>query len=216
MQGRSLSPLERSLFATVLFVTPNPKVSDMTVSRKLNATLPLVFILSFCYSSAAHATAALEEQRSGATSLAKHESPETTNSKSAAGRSMPLESLTNDIANKGKGLLAQIGGLIDQRIGWLRPTTVKEQALIWLAFAVALPWPFVSWIRPIISSRVGIVRFLVVAVWTTIAIWVAWNVWGQPSGQDQFASTMLIVAPMLWIYFNTVVRSVAEPATSST
>ncbi len=120
-------------------------------------------------------------------------------------------SVAEQFLNKGQGFLAQVGGLVEQRIGWLRPTNVKEQALIWMALAMALPWGFVGWLRPILKYDLFIVRMLVVASWTGIALWSAWSTWGVASGSDRFASTMLFGVPMLLVYFNSVARSVAVP-----
>ena len=110
------------------------------------------------------------------------------------------------------GLLVQAGQLVEQRIGWLRPTNVKELALIWLAVAFALPWAFVSWLRPILKHDLRPVRWIVVGLWTSLALWIAWITWGAPSGSDRFASTMLIGLPLLLMYFNCVASSVATPA----
>ncbi len=124
------------------------------------------------------------------------------------------QSVGQQFVNKGQGFLAQVGGLVEQRIGWLRPTNVKEQALIWMALAMALPWGFVGWLRPLLSRDITIVRLLIVATWTSIALWSAWSTWGITSGTDRFASTMLFGLPMLVIYFNSVARSVAARETA--
>ena len=120
-------------------------------------------------------------------------------------------SMAQKFLDKGQGFLAQVGGLVEQRIGWLRPTNVKEQALIWMALAMALPWGSVGWLRPFLKYDILIVRLLIVTCWTGIALWSAWSTWGVASGADRFASTMLFGAPMLLVYFNSVARSVAVP-----
>ena len=164
----------------------------------------------FAGSVSAQDTDNVQELRNWAADVIKGETTAAGESFNAT-NSETTNSLSSRILNKGHGFLAQVGGLIDQRIGWLRPTTVKEQSLIWLAFAMALPWGFVSWIRPILSKDLAIVRILVVTAWSGISMWLAWRTWGEPSGADKFASTMLIGVPVLWIYFNTVVRSIAVP-----
>ena len=108
-------------------------------------------------------------------------------------------------------LLAQAGQLVEQRIGWLRPTSLKEQALVWMAMAFALPWAFVGWLRPILKHDFRPVRWMVVAFWTSLSLWIAWISWGATSGADRFASTMLIGLPVLLTYFNCVASSVAAP-----
>lgn len=124
----------------------------------------------------------------------------------------PPNSLTEQFLDKGQGFLAQVGALVEQRIGWLRPTSVKEQALIWMAVAMALPWGFVGWLRPILRTGLWIIRWLVVTSWTGIALWSAWRTWGVASGADRFASTMLLGVPLLLTYFHSVARSVGAPA----
>ena len=107
--------------------------------------------------------------------------------------------------------LAQVGELVEQRIGWLRPTSLKEQALVWMVIAFALPWAFVGWLRPVLKHDFRPVRWVVVAFWTLLSLWIAWITWGAPSGADRFASTMLIGLPVLLTYFNSVARSMAVP-----
>ena len=130
---------------------------------------------------------------------------------SADGAENP-NSVADQFVSKGQAFVAQVGALIEQRIGWLRPTNVKEQALIWMAIAMALPWGFVSWLRPILKNDILIIRLAVVGSWTGIALWSAWYTWGIASGADRFASTMLFGVPVLLIYFNSVASSVAVPA----
>ena len=123
-------------------------------------------------------------------------------------------SIFETFKQKLQGLLYQAGQLIEQRIGWLRPTNVKELALLWMAVAFALPWAFVSWLAPILRHDVRPVRWIVVGLWTSLALWIAWITWGAPSGSDRFASTMLIGVPLLLLYFNCVASSIATPAKS--
>ena len=123
-------------------------------------------------------------------------------------------SIFETFKQKMQGLLYQAGQLAEQRIGWLRPTNVKELALIWVAAAFALPWAFVSWLAPILRHDVRPVRWIVVGLWTSLALWIAWITWGAPSGSDRFASTMLIGLPLLLLYFNCVASSIATPAKS--
>ena len=124
------------------------------------------------------------------------------------GKTLPAR-IQETFMRKGQILFAQAGQLVEQRIGWLRPTTVKEQALVWMAIAFALPWAFVSWLRPILKHDFGPVRWIIVGLWTSLALWTAWITWGAPSGSDRFTSTMLIGLPVLLIYFNCVAISVA-------
>lgn len=104
---------------------------------------------------------------------------------------------------------AQAGQLVEQRIGWLRPTSLKEQALVWMAIAFALPWAFVSCLRPILKYDFRPVCWIIVALWTSLALWIAWISWGSASGADRFVSTMLIGLPVLLAYFHCVASSVA-------
>ena len=121
-------------------------------------------------------------------------------------------SIYKTFTEKVQTLLYQAGQLVEQRIGWLRPTNVKEQALIWMAVALALPWGFISWLRPLLRHDIRPVRWIVVGIWASLARWSAWITWGAPSGADRFASTMLIGLPLLLMYFNCVARSVATSA----
>lgn len=129
---------------------------------------------------------------------------------SASGETSPT-TIQKTFMRKVQQLLAQAGQLVEQRIGWLRPTSLKEQALVWMAMAFALPWAFVGWLRPILKHDFRPVRWMVVAFWTSLSLWIAWISWGAPSGADRFASTMLIGLPMLLTYFNCVASSVVAP-----
>lgn len=132
-------------------------------------------------------------------------------SRSEASAGEGVDSMTDRFIGKAKGFLGQLGGLIDQRIGWLRPTSAKELALIWLSVAMALPWGFVGWLRPLLRHDNVAIRWIVVAIWSGLIVWLGWCSWGQTSGADRFTSTMLIGVPMLVIYFNSIVRSFAVP-----
>lgn len=114
------------------------------------------------------------------------------------------------VMRNGEGFLDQVGELIGQRVGWLRPTTMKELALVWLAFALALPWGLVSCLRPLLKTNSLILRMVVVGGLTGIAVWSAWRIWGDGTGAHIFVSTMLIVTPLLLGYFNSVARSVGH------
>jgi hypothetical protein len=127
-----------------------------------------------------------------------------------SGESSPT-TIRKTFMRKVQQFLAQTGQLVEQRIGWLRPTSLKEQALVWMAMAFALPWAFVGWLRPILQHDSQPVRWIVVALWTSLSLWIAWISWGAPSGADRFASTMLIGLPVLLTYFNCVANSVAAP-----
>lgn len=119
-------------------------------------------------------------------------------------------SMAEQFIESGKGLMSQAGELIGQRVGWLRPTTLKELALVWLAFAMALPWGSVSWLRPLLKGDGVMIRMVVVGAWTGIALWSGWRIWGNASGAETFASTMLVGVPFLLGYFNSVARSVGQ------
>ena len=154
----------------------------------------------------------IQQIRDWAANVVRGDAAVTTNDSSMTATDETTNSVGQQFLNKSKGFLAQVGGLVEQRIGWLRPTSVKEQALIWMAIAMALPWGFVSWLRPILKNDILIIRLAVVGSWTGIALWSAWNTWGIASGADRFASTMLFGVPLLVAYFNSVARSVAMPA----
>ena len=122
------------------------------------------------------------------------------------------QSLPKQFLQKGQQFLVQVGDLIEQEVGWLRPNTIKEQALVWIAIAMALPWGFMSLLRPLLKHDILIIRWIVVGGWTGLALWLAWCSWGVASGTDRFVSTMLFGVPMMVVYFNSIARSVADPA----
>ena len=179
---------------------------------KIRIVVATVFVPGFLIGSAsAQEVSSTQGFQEWAADVVRGEKSTSVHSDSGASAKTAADSMTVRFGKKGKELLAQVCALVEQRVGWLRPTSVKEQALIWLAIAMALPWGFVNWLRPVLKNDILIIRWAVVGVWMGIALWSAWSTWGMASGTDRFASTMLIGAPMLLIYFNSVVRSLAVP-----
>ena len=119
-------------------------------------------------------------------------------------------SFVRRLSGKIRQLAGEVAALIDRQIGWLRPSSVKEAALLWFAIAAALPWMLISLLRPILRADLPLVRLIVVGLLLGLALWTAWKIWGMAAGQDCFIASMLILAPVLALYFHGVASSVAS------
>ncbi|MBL8814095.1 MAG: hypothetical protein JNM43_28260 [Planctomycetaceae bacterium] len=123
--------------------------------------------------------------------------------------------ITEEFLANGRGLMGQIAELIEQRVGWLRPTSTKEVALAWLALSFALPWGFVACLRSLLAKDIRLIRLVVVSTWIGISLWLGWKTWGMTVGAHQFASTMLFGVPLLFTYFASIAGAFAIPARSN-
>lgn len=176
--------------------------------------LTAVFALStaFCHQTFAEGRPCVQDLRNWVANVIRGDEVKTTEPLATReGTDKTVSAVFETFTQKIQGLFGQASQLIDQRIGWLRPTNAKEVALIWMAVTFALPWAFVGWLRPILKHDLRPVRWIVVGLWTSLALWMAWTTWGVTSGGDRFASTMLIGLPMLLMYFSVVAASVRQP-----
>lgn len=204
--------IHRDVQTSVSTFRPNDQEFAMSSLRARFVSAIVLVPSLFAGNAIAQESGQIQHIRDWAANVVRGDAAVTSSDSSMTTTDETTNSVGQQFLNKGKGFLAQIGDLVEQRIGWLRPTNVKEQALIWMAIAMALPWGFVSWLRPILKNDILIVRLLVVGSWTGIALWSAWNTWGVASGADRFTSTMLFGVPLLVVYFNSVARTVASPA----
>jgi hypothetical protein len=121
-----------------------------------------------------------------------------------------VEDVPRAMVRQGHGLLQQLSQPLLDRIGWLRPVTLKEHALAWLILAAALPWGFLWIPRSLTSSGHSALLLLWSGIWLAIAAALGWAIWGHAVGSSQFASSMLILAPILGLYFRNVASSLAN------
>lgn len=169
----------------------------------------LILTAVFANSAAAQNSGKVQEFREWAADVIRGEQSESMDSHSGNSNSAGPETLMSRFVSAGKEFLRQVGQIIGERIGWLRPTTVKEMALGWLVLAMALPWGFVIWVRPEMKEEIRENRLLIVTIWTGMTLCTAWYTWGAAFGADRFASTMLIGLPVLLTYFHCVASSIA-------
>lgn len=186
-------------------------VASVAVRNLVGCVTTLVLLMSVDAAEAqAQDADAVRQLRDWAADVIRGDSGDSADSSFEALGDEASASFVRRLSGKIRQLAGEVAALIDRQIGWLRPSSVKEAALLWFAIAAALPWMLISLLRPILRADLPLVRLIVVGLLLGLALWTAWKIWGMAAGQDCFIASMLILAPVLALYFHGVAGSVAS------
>ena len=80
------------------------------------------------------------------------------------------EKMMKRVSGSFQSLIADLTQVVEDRLGWLRPQTIKEQALLWLAIAAILPWSSLSFLKPVVRRDIPVVNLILASALTDYVI----------------------------------------------